>query len=233
MSDIFEQAKGTEPVAEPQQGTVEQNSTTPTPPQVGVEYKGRVWTQEEILNKFQNADSYIDELKAENETLKQKAQTGATLDEVLNRLNTQQTHEEPKPVEDTTPTQPTVDLESVARQAYEKLKQEETQASNLQTSIGKLQEAYGEKAVDILREKANELDMSLDEAKQLASSKPKAFARMFLDGKSTSAVPTSKGTVNTQTLNAQQNSTVKLSQLKGKAYKDEVKRRLATALQNS
>lgn len=220
MSDVFEQAKGiqegtdpVEPQAQPQQSST---------PEVAVEYRGRKWTQEEILKKFESADSYIEQLKAEKERLAMEAQKGATLNQVLDKLGSQE--QTTKPVENTTPVAP-VDIETVARTAFEKIEKEKQMKANLESSIGKLQQTYGDKTVEILKQRAAELDMSLDEAKELASLKPKAFEKMFLGSEK---VPTSftNGTVNTQSMKPTSTDKVKVSQLKGKDYTAEVLRRL-------
>jgi proline dehydrogenase len=230
MSDIFEQAaakqEGTDPVEQP----VAETPQPETPPQVAVEYNGKVWTQEDILNKFKNADDYINQLKEENEKLAQQATKGATLDEVLNHMNQQDV--QPQPVENTTQATPTVDVESVARQAFEKYEQEKVLKQNLEASISKLQASYGDKTVEVLQSKAAELDMSLEEAKALASTKPKAFERMFLDAKPKSVAST-QGTVNTQTLQqTNQQERPKLYKLKGEEYVKEFNKRLAEKLAN-
>jgi len=205
MSDVFEQAKGTEPSAETTetQPQVDNNEQQQAAPEVAVEYKGRKWQPDEILNKFENADSYIEQLRQENEKLKEAAQKGATLEEVMSRMETQQPQNMPTPEEPTKAPVEEVDIESVARSAFEKFQQEQQMQSNLQQSIGKLETAYGDKTSEVLKAKAAELDMSLDEAKQLASTKPKAFERMFLDAQEKQPVGTTTGNINTQTFSQQ------------------------------
>ena len=223
MSDIFEQAKGTEPEA--QQTTSPQVEATPQQPQAAVEYNGKVWKQEDIINKFENADSYINQLKAENEELRLKANRGATLDDVLSRMdNTQNTT---TPVEPTKPPVVEVDVEAVAMNAYQKLKQQEQMEANLQGAISKLSETYGEKTIEVLKEKASEFDLSLDEAKELAMTRPKLFAAQFLAGTQQKVVGNTTGNINTQTLQSQQKAP-KLKDIKDKAsFQQELNRRFA------
>lgn len=220
MSDIFEQAKGISPEAE--QATPQATENT-AQPQVAVEYNGKVWDKEAIVTKFENADSYINQLKTEMEELRAKANSGATLDEVLSRMDNKA--EPTKPLEPTKPQVAEVDVEAVAMNAYQKIKQQEQMETNLSVNIGKFKEQYGDKAVDILRERAGELDMSLDEAKELASTKPKAFERIFLSGTTQQGVKTTSGNINTQTLQQSNQKPVKLSSLKGEEYKQEFARR--------
>ena len=219
MSDVFEQAKGTVPEA--------QENAQPTTPQVAVEYNGKVWKQEDILTKFQNADSYIAQLKAENERLAQEAARGKTFDEVLSRMDNKQ--DTPKPVEPTKTPVAEVDVEAVAMNAYQKMKMQEQMQANLDSALGKLSEVYGEKTVEVLKQKAAEYDLTLDEAKQLAMTKPKLFSAQFLSDKQQKVVSSTTGNINTQTLQQAPKEGVKLSQLKGKDYVAEVNRRLAEA----
>lgn len=219
MSDIFEQAKGTVPEA--------QVTTQPTTPQVAVEYNGKVWKQEDIINKFQNADNYIAQLKAENERLALEAKQGKTFEEVLSRMENKQ--ETPKPVEHTRTPVAEVDVEAVAMNAYQKMKQQEQMQVNLDSAIAKLSETYGEKTLDVLKEKAAQYDLTIEEAKQLAMTKPKLFAAQFLDVKQQKVVSNTTGNINTQTLQQAPKEGVKLSKLKGKDYVAEVARRLNSA----
>lgn len=214
MSDIFEEAKvlqeGTNPVVE--------NSEQPTTatPQAEVDYKGRKWTQDDILKKFESADSYIEQLKMEKDKLEAAVNKGATLSDVLERLDTQKETNEPKAVEYTTPAKE-VDVEAVAINAYQKMKQREVMEDNLKTSINEMQKVFGDKAVEILKLRAGELDMTLDEAKQLAATKPKAFQKMFFDGQgSKQTVAPSYGTINTQTLQNKPQEVVSLRKMKNK-----------------
>jgi hypothetical protein len=226
MSDVFEQAKGMQDGTDPVVDQLAQSQQTTTP-EVAVEYRGRKWTPEDILKKFESADTYIEQLKAEKEKLAMEAQKGVTLDAVLDKLGKQE--QSPKPAENTTPVAQ-VDIETVARNAFEKIEREKQMKVNLESSISKLQEKFGDKTIDALKAKAQELDMSLDEAKQLASTKPKAFEKIFLGGTEKAPVGFTAGSVNTQTLQPQQNNTVKVSKLKGKDYAQEVMRRLAQQL---
>jgi hypothetical protein len=61
--------------------------------------------------------------------------------------------------------------------------------------------------------------------------KPKLFAAQFLDVKQQKVVSNTTGNINTQTLQQAPKEGVKLSQLKGKAYQQEVTRRLQAAAQ--
>lgn len=219
MSDVFEQAKGTEPEAQqesPAEQSGEQQSTQTAQPNASVEYKGRKWTPDEILNKFENADGYIEQLRKENEELKQVAQKGATLEEVMSKFESQQEERPPTQNEPTKANVEEVDIERVARSAFEKFQQEQQMQTNLQASLEKLETAYGDKTVDILKQKAGELDMSLDEAKQLASTKPKAFSRMFLDVQKDNTPQSSSGNVNTQTFSQNTEKRQSLAKMKNK-----------------
>lgn len=222
MSDLFEQAKKEvvatvaqqEPVAEP---------STEAAPQVAVEYKGKVWDKEAIVTKFSNADEYIERLKQENEKMQLELQKAATIETLLTKKDNMQ--ETPKPIENTTQVAE-VDVEAVAMSAYQKLRQQEKMQENLNAALGQLTANYGDKAVDVLKQKAQEYDLTLDEAKQLAMTKPKLFASQFLDAKQQRVVQPTSGNLNTQTLQ-QPTKDVKLTALKGKAQIEELNKRFA------
>lgn len=205
MSDIFDKAEGTSPEA---QSPVDQETTQPATPQVSVEYKGRNWNQDEIVNKFQNADSYIKELTDKVSALEQEVQKGATLGEVLDQMNTSSQPTEAK--EAITPQVKEVDVEAMVQKAVQKTKAEEASQANLVDCITSFEGVYKDKAVEVLQAKATELEMSIEEAKELASKKPKAFKQMFLGQSTVNPVGNSKGTVNTQTINLNQSQQKRL-----------------------
>ena len=222
MSDLFEQAKE-EVVTTGVQQEPEATHSAETPPQVAVEYNGKLWDKEAIVTKFSNADEYIEKLKRENEEMQQELQKAATIETLLTKKDNMQ--EPPKPVEDTTPVAE-VDVEAVAVSAYQKMRQQEKMQENLNSAIGQLTANYGEKAVEVLNQKAKEYDLTLDEAKELAMTKPKLFAAQFLDARQQKVVQPTSGNLNTQTLQ-QPNKNVKLSSLKGKAQIEELNKRFA------
>jgi hypothetical protein len=221
MSDVFNEAPVVETTPAQQENADAQAQTqqqVPNNQQVfEVEYKGKTWKAEDVLNKFTNADSYIEQLKAENEQLKSKVTKETNMQQVLDAINQQQT------VQNTTavaPEAPVVnnapDLETVAANVFRKLQTEQQVEANVSSMSQKAAQLFGDKATEVLQNKGAELGMSMKEIRDLAGTKPKVFEQLFLaSGKQEPTTTPTKGSVNTQALNPQQSKgTVRASQAK-------------------
>lgn len=152
---------------------------------VGIEYNGKVWNKEDVLNKFQNADKYIEELKQEVEQLKSQKAGSEKLDVVLDKLSQLG---EAKPVQEsegnTTQSEPVKDdvsIESTVEALLKKREAEKSFSRNVEEVNSKLSQVYGDKAADVVASKAKELGMTIEEAKRFAGERPKAFAKLFID----------------------------------------------------
>jgi hypothetical protein len=222
MSDIFEEAKGTVPEAQP-----EPKGSESTPTNTTVEYKGKQWDADAIVNKFNNADSYIEQLKQENNLLQERLKQAATIDSLLNKKDDVQS--QPKQQETTTP-DALVDVEAIVKKALNESKQAEAKQANLAAALNNLTSKFGDKASEMLALKAKELDMTIDEAKELAMNKPKLFSSQFLGTSVQPKASLSSGSLNTQLLNTQQQPQ-KLKELRGADFTAEFNRRAAAYAQ--
>lgn len=218
MSDVFSQAEvnveetpSLQQVAEaqPQVAINENNQNV-----FAVEYKGKTWKTEEVLNKFQNADSYIEQLKLENEELKKKIIKETNVEQVLQQITTQGTVDNTSVQKEAHVANTPVDVEEVAKSVFQRLQQETQEAKNIEECSRLAFDAYGDKAFDVLVNKGKELGMTLEEVKALSARKPAAFAKLFIEKQQQQVAPITKGTVNTQTLKPQAANQVKVSQLK-------------------
>jgi len=134
----------------------------------------------EILKRDENAQQHIPRIEAENEELRQqlaeleaKVEAGATLDEVLNRLDNKSGN-----------TGSTVDPDELTKQVEERLQnkaKEATREQNWTKVLSDLQEQHGSlNEVDIyVSERSAELGMSLQEATNLAKNSPAAFMKLY------------------------------------------------------
>lgn len=197
MSDIFAEPGTTIPTQESQETTPVENGT-PTNQPVGVEYNGKVWTQDDIIKKFQSADDHIKTLEEQNVTLAEQVTKGATLDDVLTKMEQKQT---PTPVEPTTTPVAEVDVETVAMNAYQKIKRQEQMETNVAVATDKLTKLHGDGATKFLQDKAAEVGMSVQEAKDLAATKPLVFDNLFISKQEKPVHTATGGNINTQTLN--------------------------------
>lgn len=175
----------------------------------GKKYK----TVADLAKAYAHADVFIGQLKAENTTIKEKADTLEAKLEILDKLATNpqakaQGNETPA-VE--TPSQVSQDdMEAKIRSTVEQLSEERKRTENTQKVDTVLLEKFGEtdKATEFLKNKAIELGLGVKFLTDLAASSPQAFyATVGLDVTPTAkSDPAPKSTVNTATLS---NSTAK------------------------
>lgn len=135
---------------------------------------------EELVKKAAHADQFIDflknqlaekqkdleELLAENSSLK----TNKVLDEAKKRAA------EPEPtVEDKLPALGAEDIQSLIEKTIAKKTSEEAQKANVKIVDDAVKQKFGEKAQEFVKNKAEELGLSLGELGQLAAKSPAAF----------------------------------------------------------
>lgn len=150
---------------------------------------------DEALKALAESQKFIDTLKGENtelrsreEELSRKAAEAEALEEVVRRLKE---GGNVAPKENTTPEGGLNDDATVEAKIEQLLakKQAEGQAvSNLKQVNDELLNKYGEKANEVVKAKAQELGMTTDELKSLATRSPKAVLAYF--GTSPSKTPT-------------------------------------------
>lgn len=162
------------------------------PDQGGFEYNGKVLSKEDVLKKLEHADSFIEQLKQEREQdrawreqVEAKLANAGKVDSVLEAL--QGKAKEPKESSEVNPsTAPSLDPNELAAQIQKQVleglsqtKLEETRTNNWKTVTKTLTESYGEQVNAKVQEIAAAHDLSLEEAKELAHSRPKVFLNLF------------------------------------------------------
>lgn len=166
----------------------------------------RQFTAEDAKKKIENADGFINTLKSEKDELSTKySNLEVKLQELQSRLDTSlkledalklQTQEAPV-VAQPTQTSQVVDEDAILtrlRASIAEESQQESQATNLKTSIEYANKRYGEKWQTMLSEQGQTLGMDNKAIEALARSNPLAFAKLFqLDTKTTETPSPSGG----------------------------------------
>lgn len=142
-------------------------------------------TPEELARGKAESDAFIEQLKHEQEALRNELKTRLNLEQFLTDLKTvapkpnnedsQGHREEP---EDKT-VMSDADLAARVRQQLQALKTQDMAESNLSTFSTQVQSAYGPNAAVKLRSQAQELGMTVDELKALAARNPKAATKLL------------------------------------------------------
>lgn len=155
----------------------------------------RTYGAEEAKTKIENQDAFIEQLKAENEKMRdvvmkmdERLNTDASavtkLDEVLNKLN-QPSHETPV-ADQTDPLDKDALIAELLKQAEGKVtdtlkthKQNEIKEENLLASKQAAVQAYGEDWEDSLVKKGRELGFTKEAVIDFMESNPVAFKELF------------------------------------------------------
>lgn len=130
---------------------------------------------DELAKAYANADSFIEQLKEENRRLREQAAQAKTIDEVLERMNQRNAPE------DDTPSVSGIKPEDVQKLVEQTLVGRETQKrreANLLAADKALKEKFGDKAVEVFKQRAN----TPEKAKilmELAATDPQEFVALF------------------------------------------------------
>jgi hypothetical protein len=166
--------------------------------------EGKKFSDKELLAKGKyESDQFIEQLKRTNEELRADLESGSKIDELMRLVKEGQK----SPVADGDPKLPIKDPDetSPGQLSEEKLRalieshvstreSEATRQKNILVVDQEMTKRFGQAAHETLRRRAAELDMSLEEAQDLAASKPKAFFRLMgLDSKATAESSVSVG----------------------------------------
>jgi len=89
------------------------------------------------------------------------------------------------------------DLESLVEETIRKREQQQTAQQNLTQVNETLTEAYGTEASKVVKERAQELGMSLERLQEIAAESPSAFMRLVGDSPAVEKNPTTTSSVNT------------------------------------
>lgn len=154
-----------------------------------VEEKGENWKDPETIAKGKlEADRFIEDLKRQNEELRKDLDAQQKIDQLLELVKSQtKSHEEGAgsippgtKADDTRPGGPSEDdLKALVEKFVAGREASSQREKNLATVDAEMDRKFGDSAGTVLRRKAAELDMTMDEVKELAANKPKAFFRLM------------------------------------------------------
>ena len=159
----------------------------------------RNFSKDDAVNKITNADSFIEQLKAEGKTkddelaqLRAQIDQSTKLDDALARMNSQGPSET---ISQETPTS-AIDIEALKKELLgsmsESLSQKDKAAlsqKNQEDSISAAQAVYGDSYESKLRERAKQLGMSDADIISEASANPKKFKSLFGLDKQNTTLP--------------------------------------------
>lgn len=140
-------------------------------------------TIEDLAKAYVNADQFIGQLKTENQDFRDQLNGRKTVEELLEeqrRTNTtQQSQGNNQPPEKTEQPKPFTEEDLAARikEEIQKTARENQVANNVNTVASRLIELYGSdaKANEVVKQKAQELGVSVEFLQGVAAQSPKAF----------------------------------------------------------
>lgn len=150
----------------------------------------RNFSKDDAVNKINNADSFIEQLKSESKTkddeliqLRAQLDQATKLDDALARMNDSQGTGEPLSQEAPTSA---IDIEALKKEllgtmseSLSKKEKDSVSQKNQEDSISAAQAVYGESYESKLREKAKQLGMSDEDIISEASANPTKFKALF------------------------------------------------------
>lgn len=169
--------------------------------------EGKKFTDEEALAKGkQESDAFIEQLKSENEGLRQELDKRVTAEEMADRILSS-SNQGSKTEEHTSPSLSEKDIAELVQNTISRQSEEGQMKANESAVNEKLGGVYGDKAGEFVKTKAQELGVSVSFLKSVAQKSPEAFYKTVGLGEANKeAQPTiTPNSVNTQT-NTQTNS---------------------------
>lgn len=134
-------------------------------------------TAEDLARGKVDSDEYINQLKTEVESLKQKMQEQSTMETLLNELREarESLKKEPNPQEKA----PQIDISSLVRKELENAELQKQINNNKSVVESALIKAFGkDKAIEFISSKANELGISPAVLERTATESPTAFFKL-------------------------------------------------------
>jgi len=156
-------------------------------------------SQADLIKSWENGQTHISTLEAERESDREQLTKAATMEEVLDRLQSKQTEQ----TEQTASVEPTVNQANLTREDVNNMlvqrEAEKSAEGNLEKSMTVAKDALGTDYINKLESKARELGMSETDAIELAKKSPTAFSSLFVP--STPSVSTSSfGDINAEAI---------------------------------
>lgn len=145
-------------------------------------------TLEVLQKRLTDKDKFIEQLKTENaemrKTVENADNAAQELEQLKNELKELKENSEKnsgaQPRDNTNPSLTETDIEELVARTITKQEQERTAGQNILKANEEMIKIYGdrEKASEAVKARAQELGLSMDEVKTIASKSPSAFARL-------------------------------------------------------
>lgn len=185
MSELFSDAdKATQLPADQQ---------NPSPFTALVGESGKYKTPDDLAKAYIHADTFIEQLKAENAELRTKTQEAKTLDDVLEQLQRKQ---QPT-AEDSLQSLDASTVAEIVKQQITGMETAKIRQTNLAKADAAMKEQFGEKALEIYNKKATTPELKKI-YKELAEVDPDQFVALFGVGQQQAP----QGSVDTPSVNS-------------------------------
>jgi hypothetical protein len=182
-----------------------------------VETRGDQWSDPEVIAKGKiEADTYIEQLKAQLAELQEKNAKASRVDDLVAKIeqeaakttNANAQSQNKGGAEDSNTKNPVSedDIQSLVEKALTSREQQNTVKQNLAQVNSHLDEMYGTEADSIVQKKAQELGLSKQRLQEVAAESPTAFFNLIGD-KPKNFKPMVNGSVRTESVNMQQTGT--------------------------
>jgi hypothetical protein len=151
-------------------------------------------TPEDLAKAYTNADQFIETLKEENRKLREQAASAKTIDEVLERMS----KHSGSPEDDNPPVQgyKLEDVQQLVEKTLVGRETAKTKEQNLQKADTLMKEKFGEKAVEVFKQKASSPE-KVRILMDLAATDPTEFISLFTGSTSVQSNTMDSGSVNT------------------------------------
>jgi hypothetical protein len=175
----------------------------------------------ELAKAYINADGFIETLKQENHTLREKATQAKTIDEVLERLQSR-TGQQPDPVasSDNTPVSVT-DIAKIVEQTIEGRETASKRDGNIRKADAKMKEVFGEKAAEVYKQAATTPELH-EAYMKLAAVDPDKFVGLFAPNVPKNTTQMDRSTLNSAAINVQPGNRENI--VGAKEYFDKIRR---------
>lgn len=161
------------------QNEVKQNEGNQSYVEALVKAKGDHWKDPEVMAKGKlEADDTIKELKQQLKELQEANASGKKLEDLVEQIE-KATKSKPNTESDTKTSVSEEDIQSLVEKTLTKKERESTAKQNLERVDSHLTEAFGDEAKSVVQKKAQELGMSIDRLRELASESPNAFLTLI------------------------------------------------------
>lgn len=145
-----------------------------------------------LMKRFEDSQAFIDQLKKENAELREKQKEQASLQQLMEKMNTLESKREDKPTQESQ-----VDFRKLMREELTAYEREKIFKQN-KTSVDKaLVEKFGDKADQVVSEKAQELGVTIQDLVEISKKSPALVLSYFQINKESKSTSYPQSTVKT------------------------------------